>query len=106
MRLPERINARIAEDDRTFTYAERTLAYYDACVLAFQLGRAGQREEARRHFDEAKRLAELLRQDAWSVDLSFVHDEPFPLDAFHATYATGALDHLKKLLEPIESEDE
>jgi hypothetical protein len=100
MPLDERIKTRIAEDERTFLYGERTLAYYNACAQAFQLGRSGHVEEARCHFAEAKRLAELLRQDIWSVDLSFVHDEPFPLDAFHATYSAGALEHLTKLLEP------
>lgn len=106
MELPDRIKARVAEDERTFTYAERTLAYYDACVQAFMLGRSGQREQGRRHFDEAKRLADLLRQDTWSVDLSFIHDEPFPLDAFHSTYAAGALQHLQNLYNSTESEKE
>jgi tetratricopeptide (TPR) repeat protein len=98
MQLPERIASRISEDERMFTYGERTLAYYNACVRAFALGRAGKMDEARRHYDEAKRLADLLRDDTWSVGLSFVHDEPFPLDAFHATYADQALNHLKQLL--------
>jgi hypothetical protein len=30
--LPDRVKARIAEDGQTFTYAERTLDYYDACI--------------------------------------------------------------------------
>jgi hypothetical protein len=102
MPLDERIKTRIAEDERMFTYGERTLAYYAACAQAFQLGRAGKLDEARKHLAEAKRLAELLRKDTWSVDLSFIHDEPFPLDAFHSTYATGALDHLTKLLGPTD----
>ena len=99
MPAPDRIKARLAEDDRMFTYAEQTLRYYDECVQAFQLGWAGQKDEARKHFEEAKRAAELLRQDKWSVALSFNHDEPFELNAFNATYATESLDHLKKLLE-------
>ena len=105
MQLPERIKTRIIEDERTFTYGERTLAYYDACAQAFQLGRSGHLKEARRQFAEAKRLAELLQQDTWSMDLCYIHDEPFPLDAFHSTYATGALDHLGKLLEPAIDSD-
>ena len=96
--LPERIKARIAEDERMFTYGERTLAYFDACAQAFELGRAGQLDEARRHFAEAKRVAELLRQDTWSPALAFNHDEPFELNAFNSTYATGALTHLEKFL--------
>src|ERR1035437_3351657 len=37
--LPKRFHLRILEDERTFTYGERTLAYYDACVPAFPQGR-------------------------------------------------------------------
>lgn len=102
MPLDERIRTRIAEDERLFTYGERTLAYYDACSQAFQLGHSGRMEEARNQLAEARRLAELLREDTWSMDLSFIHDEPFPLDGFHSTYATGALGQLDKLLAPAE----
>ena len=38
--LPERIMARIAEDERLFTYGERAIGYLHACVEAFQLVRA------------------------------------------------------------------
>lgn len=96
--VPERIKARIAEDERMFTYGERTLAYFDACCQAFELGRAGKLDEARGHWAEAKKVAELLRQDTWSPALAFNHDEPFELNAFNSTYATGALTHLEKLL--------
>ena len=76
--LPERIQARIAEDERMFTYGERTLAYYHECVQAFRARRA-QASATRpgRHYAEAKRLAELLRQDTWSPGLAFTTDEPF-----------------------------
>ena len=93
-----------------FTYGERTLGYYHECVQAFQLARAGQREEAGRHYAEAKSLAELLRQDTWSPGLAFTTNEPSPLDAFYSTFATGALKHLAELLEPsaapIQASDE
>ncbi|MEN6450277.1 MAG: S-layer protein [Thermoguttaceae bacterium] len=101
MGVPGRIKMRLAEDERIFTYGERTLAYYNECAQAFSLGRAGKKDEARRHFIEAKRIADLLQKDTWSVDLSFIHDEPFPNNAFQATYATRALDHLAKLLGPL-----
>ena len=65
----------------------------------------GRREQARRHYAEARRLAELLRQDTWSVALCYIHNEPFPLDAFHATHATKALQHLEKLLGPLTKEE-
>jgi hypothetical protein len=95
---PDRIRARLAEDERTFTYAERTLRYYDECVQAFQLAWSGRREEAKRHYAEARRAADLLRADKTSTSLSSSHanDE----NAFTATLAPGALDRLAKLLEP------
>jgi hypothetical protein len=101
--LPERIKARIAEDERMFTYGQRTLSYYDDCVRAFELGRAGRFEEARRHFTRAKQVAQLLRQDALSPALAAAPDETVycnAKDAFQATYATRALDHLAELLDP------
>ncbi len=99
MGLPPRIRARIAEDERIFTYGERTIAYLDECVEAFQLGRAGHRDEARRHFAEAARLAELLRADTTSATLSSSHaNAP---DALVASGAAGALKHLEKLLGPL-----
>jgi hypothetical protein len=41
-----------------------------------------------------------LRQDTWSPGLAYRTNEPSPLDAFYATFATGALEHLAALLEP------
>ena len=58
--------------------------------------RSGKLEEARRHYDEAKRLADLLRQDTASVAHCYT---PYAKNAFEATYATRALDHVAKLLE-------
>ena len=100
MQLPERIQARVAEDERMFTYGERTVRYFHECVQAFQLGRADRREEARRHYAEADRLADLLRQDTTSTTLSSSHANA--ADAFEATRATRALEHLAKLLGPLE----
>lgn len=96
--VPERIKTRIAEDERMFTYGERTLDYYDACVRAMSLGHAGRLEEARLAFAEAKRLANLLRHDTWSVSLRFDDKDPIHPDAFDATCAIDALEHLTKLL--------
>ncbi len=100
MELPARIKARIAEDGRMFTYGERTVHYLHGCVQAFQLGRAGRRDEARRHYAEAVRLAELLREDTTSTTLSSSHANA--ANALEATYATGALEHLAKLLGPLD----
>jgi hypothetical protein len=96
IRGSDRIHARIVEDERLFTYGERTVGYYDACVQAFRLARAGEKEEARRHFHEAQRLANLLREDTTSTKTASSHaNAP---DAFTASRAAGALVHLEKLL--------
>jgi len=98
MDLPESIKGRIAEDERTFTYAEQTIAYLHECARAFQLGRSGRGDEAREHFAEARRLAELLRADVTSATKSSSHANA--ANAFEATRATGAIAHLARLLGP------
>jgi hypothetical protein len=94
--VPDRIAKRIAEDERLFTYGERTVRYYYACARAFRLARAGKRGEAQTHYAEAKRLADLLRTDTASTQHSSSHaNAP---NAFAASRATGALGHIEKLL--------
>lgn len=96
--LPPRVQSRIAEDERMFTYGERTIAYLYECVQAFELARADRRDDARRHYAEAARLAELLRADTTSATLSSSHaNAP---DALAASGAAGALKRLEKLLGP------
>ena len=51
---------------------------------------------AERFYTKAVRLADLLRQDKTSATLSSSHANA--TDAFAATYATKALDHLARLL--------
>ena len=101
----ERTKARVAEDERLFTYGERTLLYYDACVQALQFARMRVMDkaevhdrEARRQLAEARRLADLLRHDTASTKHSSSHANAS--DAFAATYAAGALAHIEKLLGP------
>jgi hypothetical protein len=91
-KLPERIRARVAEDERTFAYAERTIAYYDACVRAFQALRANRLEEARSGYARAKELAGLLAEDKLSASMSASHANA--ANAFEATLAQGALARL------------
>ncbi|MFW6107526.1 MAG: DUF4838 domain-containing protein [bacterium] len=96
MPLPDRVRGRIAEDERLFAYGERTVLTYWECAQAFQLGRAGRKEEARKHLAEARRLADLLRADTASTKHSSAHaNAP---NAFAASRATRALAHLEKLL--------
>ncbi|NLF09632.1 MAG: DUF4838 domain-containing protein [Pirellulaceae bacterium] len=104
--LPERIEKRLAEDERLFTYAERTLQYYDACVQAYESAWSGKKEEARRHYDEARRVAELLRRDEWPVAPGYTHHdvgEQIEQNAFTATNATQALERISQLLDGNES---
>jgi hypothetical protein len=95
-KLPPRIRRRIAEDERLFTYGERTVAYYHACIRAFQCARAGEGDRARQHLAEATGLAELLRKDVTSTKYSSSHANA--ADALAATRATGAIAHLQRLL--------
>ena len=97
MELPARIKDRIAEDERMFTYGERTVAYYAACVESFAAARSSQFDKARAAHAEAQRLANLLRADTISTSLSSSHASA--PDAFTASNATGALDQVLKLLE-------
>jgi hypothetical protein len=95
--LPPRVRSRIGEDEQCFLYGERTLDYYHACVRAFQEARAGRREEARQHYAQAQRLAELLRADTVSTHHSSSHANAE--NAFVASCAEGALERLAALLE-------
>ena len=94
--LPDRIGARIAEDERLFTYGERTLRYYDACVQAWRAVRANRPDAARKHVAEAVRLADLLRRDTTSTRHSSSHANA--ANAFEASRATRAVAHLERVL--------
>lgn len=96
--LPPPVRACIAEDERLFTYGERTVAYYHACIRAHRCLRANQRGEARKHLAEAVRVADLLRSDTASTKHSSSHANA--ADAFAATYATRAIACLKRALGP------
>ena len=94
--LPERIGARVAEDERLFTYGEQTLQYYDACVQTWRAVRAKRIDAARTHLAEAVRLADLLRRDTTSTKHSSSHANA--ANAFEATRATRAIAHLERAL--------
>jgi hypothetical protein len=100
--LPDRIHARIAEDERLFTYGERTLRYYDACVTAWQAVRTENADEARRRLAEAARLADLLQEDTESTKHSSSHANA--ANAFEASRATHAIEHLRRTMDAIEKE--
>ena len=94
---PPRVKARIAEDQQCFEYGERTLDYYNACVQAFRKARSGDRDAARRHYAEARRLAELLRQDRLSTQNSSSHGNAE--NALIASRAAAALERLAAMLD-------
>ncbi|HUT32223.1 MAG TPA: DUF4838 domain-containing protein [Planctomycetota bacterium] len=96
--LPDRIKARIAEDEQLYTYGERTVLYYWHCALAFAAARAGKPDAARPHLAEATRLADLLRADTASTRHSSSHAND--ANALTASRAAGALAHIRKLLGP------
>ena len=97
--LPQPVRACVEEDERLFTYAERTVAYYDACVRAFQLARQGKIDQAKPFFGRAEEIAQLLRQDTLSTSKSY---SPIIPNALVASEAEKALEHLAKLLEADE----
>lgn len=96
MPLEQCFHDRLAEDQRTFVYAERTIGYYHACVEAFRLARSGQLSEARSWYRKAQEIAAMLRADTESVAHTFTPTE-IP-NAFAATRATKALEHIERLL--------
>ena len=93
----DRIAGRIMGEEPPFTYGERTVLYYWECAQAYQLARAGNKDEARKHHAEAKRLADLLKADTASVKHSSAHAND--RNALTASRASGALSHLAKLLD-------
>jgi len=97
LQLPDRIRARIVEDERLFTYGERTVAYYHACVEGFRAARAGRKDDARRHLARAVKLADQFRRDKTSPRHSSSHaNAP---DALSASRAAGAIDRLRRMID-------
>lgn len=96
--LPSAMRARIVEDEQCFTYGERTVAFYYACVRAFQENRDGRPDAARPYYAEARRLGELLRNDTVSTGSSSSHANAE--NAFVAARVPNVLEHLAKLLDP------
>ena len=101
--LPERIKARVAEDERMFTYGERTVQFFDALCRTYALVRAGKQAEAREPFKQAQDLAAVLKADTASTQFSSSHASA--PDALTATYAAGALAILTDLVAPPNPED-
>jgi len=98
---PETIRARLAEDERLFTYGERTILYYDACGRAHRAVRKKDFATARACLVQARRLADLLKNDTTSTKHSSSHaNAP---NAFDASRATHALGHIEKAIAAAEN---
>lgn len=96
--LPQRIVARIAEDERLFMYGYRTLLYYDALCRAILALRVNERDAARSACSEAEQLAALLKADTTSTSLSSSHASA--PDALHASFAANAVAVIADALGP------
>ena len=101
--LPDRVRLRVREDERLFTYGERTLRYYDAVSRSCFALREGDRKTAKQHYAQAQELADLLKQDTTSTKFASSHANA--RDAFAATYATGAMGMLTAALGPASPEE-
>ncbi|MBN2296806.1 MAG: DUF4838 domain-containing protein [Pirellulales bacterium] len=91
------IASRIAEDERMFTYGERTIGYYAACAAAFENARAGKYKESQDSYKQACRLADLLRADTTSASMSSAHASA--ANALEASGAIKTLKYIEKLLQ-------
>lgn len=98
MALPQKIKMRIEEDERIFTYAERTLKFYDALCRAYSAVRTENIVEAQKAFEEAELLAKLLKSDTKSARFSSSHANA--RDALEASFAANALNILGQLISP------
>ncbi len=96
LELTDDLRARIAEDERTFSYAERTVLFYDAlCRTRFALD-AGRKDDALAAVKEARVLAGLLQADSASAKFSSAHANA--TDALEASYAAPALKRFEETL--------
>ncbi len=89
MALPDEVAQRIAADERTFRYAERTAVFYDALCRAHFALTADRKDEARAAVESARELAGLLQADTVSTKFSSSHANAS--DALEASYAAPAL---------------
>lgn len=94
MEVPQRIKARIEEDERGFGYGESTIHLFDHVVQAVLLDRANKRDEARQAFLLARQYAQALSNDKTSTTMSSSHANAS--DAFVASGITNAYKRLEE----------
>lgn len=100
MPLPERVAARIAEDEQGFVYGDQTVRFFDALCRTYASERSGRVDEARAALTEARGLAERLKADTQSASTSSSHANA--RNALEASYAAGALGVLARRLGPAD----
>lgn len=100
MDLPERIQVRLEEDERLFSYGHNTLRFYDEVIQTTLLLREGQEEEARAHYAEAAKWQALLEADTTSTKMSSSHGSA--ANGYVASYITGAWSRLGSRLGPVD----
>ncbi|NPV45325.1 MAG: DUF4838 domain-containing protein [Armatimonadetes bacterium] len=98
--LPERVAARVAEDERLYMYGYRTLLYYDALCRAILALRVEERGVAKEALRDAQRLAAELKADTTSPSLSSSHASA--PDALSASFAANAVAVIADALGPDE----
>jgi hypothetical protein len=103
LNLPERIAQRVAEDERAFLYAERTLYFYDALCRAQFFHKTGSGDKARAAILQARKLAGLLAADTVSTKLSSSHANA--ADALEASFAAPALARLEEAIGVLPKRD-
>ena len=101
--LPDRIRARVEEDERLFTYGETTLKFFDALARSYFGIRGGDMKRAHEAFEQARALANELKADAASTKHASSHANAS--NALVASYASGAIGRLAQLLGPRDPKD-
>ncbi|MCE5228262.1 DUF4838 domain-containing protein [bacterium] len=94
IKVPERIRARIAEDDGLITMAGEQTDLYDRAIAAQTALNKGDKAAARKALDEARPIAARLKADTRSVQFGSSHvNSP---DALEATGIAGGLARMEK----------
>lgn len=92
--VPERIAARIAEDDRLLAYAENSVLLYDRAIAAQQALNNGDKAAARKALDESLPYQNKLKADKRSTKYGSSHvNSP---DGLRGTRITGGLARMER----------
>lgn len=92
--VPDRVKARIAEDDALLAYAENTTLLYDRAIAADTALRKGDKAAARKAYEETLPIQARLKADTRSTRYGSSHaNRP---NALEATRITGGLARIEK----------